>query len=185
MSIEEAVSQLQRQVRELKAEADCRRVLARYMFVCDVPYPLYEKTLDERLAEIGACFTEDAIWEGVGGAHANQFGRKVGRQAIVDHMRNFYGEVQATMVYNTHYVSMGQLYYSDDGVEGIWPQIQPWIYEDGSSLLRSSRVRVNFRETDDGWKMSHYRTESLFIADLPANWPKSRIERAHLMKSDS
>lgn len=185
MALEETVQQLQQQVKELRAEAGSQRVLSEYMYLCDTPFPLYEQSLEERVAAIGDCFTEDAIWEGVGGAHATQFGRMVGKAAIADHMRRFYGTNHANQTFNTHYVCVGQVWATADGAEGIWPQFQPWIYSDGTSLIRSSRVRVTFRETPDGWKISHYRTENLFIADLPSNWTKSQIEKAHLVKPGS
>lgn len=182
MSLEQAVETLQREVRALRAEAEARRVVAQYMYLCDSPYPVFGGTVEERARAISEQFAEDAIWEGVGGAHANQFGRKVGRQAVYEHMLNFYGNVHKDQVFNTHYVCIGQVWSTADGVEGIWPQFQPWIYADGTSLLRSSRVHVKFRETAEGMKIAHYRTENLFIADMLSNWTKSQIEAAHLME---
>lgn len=182
MSLEQTVEALRREVRALRAEAEARRVLMEYMYLCDTPYPIFGGELEDRVTAVASVFTEDAIWEGVGGAHGQQFGQNVGRQAIADHMRRFYGGNHATQIFNTHYVSSGQVWVTENGAEGIWPQFQPWIYADGKSLIRSSRVHVKFRETADGWKICHYRTENLFIGDLPDNWTNTLIKEAVLMK---
>jgi ketosteroid isomerase-like protein len=182
MPAEKTNEELWEVISELLAEAGARRVIARYMFLCDVPYPVHGGTLEDRIEAIGDCFTEDAVWEGVGGAHAATFGRMEGREAIKGHMRRFYAEVNVTQNFNTHYVCLGQVWATEDGAEGIWPQFQPWIYEDGTSLIRSSRVRVRFREVGGEWKISHYCTENLFIADLPNNWTKSQIDKVLLTR---
>jgi hypothetical protein len=67
-----------------------------------------------------------------------------------------------------------------DDAEGTWVQFQPWVFDDGTSMLRSSRLHVRFRGTEKGWRIAHYRTENLFIADLPDGWAKSMISGAEL-----
>jgi hypothetical protein len=63
-------------------------------------------------------------------------------------------------------------------------QFQPWIFDDGTSVLRSSRLRVRFRETVQGWRIAHYRTENLFVADLPLAWTTSLITNPVLLQMD-
>ena len=60
-------------------------------------------------------------------------------------------------------------------------QFQPWIYDDGSSLIRSSRLHVKFRKTAAGWRIANYRTENLFIGKLPDNWAQTLIQTSVLM----
>ncbi|MCC6828031.1 MAG: nuclear transport factor 2 family protein [Novosphingobium sp.] len=178
-----AVAQLRQDVAALKAEAAARRVLGRYMFLCDSPLPEGEMSAEERAVMIGDLFTEDAIWEGVGGAHGAQFGRHNGPAEIAAHMGRFYAARDPRQVFNTHYVCSEQVQATAEGAEGQWVQFQPWIHDDGTSILRSSRLHVFFRETPMGWKIARYRTENLFIADLPNDWTKSLIAQSVLMTS--
>jgi hypothetical protein len=166
----------------LRAEASARRLLGRYMFLCDAPLPQYGMSESQRAEAIAELFDEDAIWEGVGGAHGAQFGRKVGPEAIAEHMSAFFGVENPRLVFNTHYLSTECLVATPTTAEGTWVQFQPWIYEDGTSLLRSSRLHVQFRDTESGWRIAHYRTESLFIADLPDAWTKSLIGESVLLQ---
>lgn len=181
MDLVEAVEELRLEVAKLKAEAEARRVLGRYMFLCDVPNPEFGMSDAERCEAIGALFTEDAIWEGVGGTHGAQFGQHRGPAEIAAHMTRFYS-AEPKQMFNTHYVTTGQVVATDDGkgAEGRWVQMQPWINEKGESIIRSSRLQVRFRETEQGWKMCRYRTESLFIGDLPTNWTRSQIKDSFL-----
>lgn len=176
------VAQLTRRVDRLEAEAAARRVLGRYMFLCDTPNPAGTMTAEERGNAIGALFTEDGIWEGVGGTHGAQFGRHVGPAGVAAHMTRFYAAQDPRQIFNTHYVCSEQLTSDDDGgVTGLWVQFQPWINDRNEALLRSSRLRVSFRAENGVWKIAHYRTENIFIADLPGNWLRSLIETSVLL----
>ena len=173
------------EVAVLRAESAARKLLGRYMFLCDAPLPEYRMSDTRRADAVGALFAEDAIWEGVGGAHGAQFGRKVGPAAIAEHMSAFFGVGNPRLVFNTHYLSTECLVATATTAEGTWVQFQPWIYEDGTSLLRSSRLHVQFRDTESGWRIAHYRTESLFIADLPEGWTRSLISQSVLLPQSS
>ncbi len=179
--LRDMIAELRRDVETLKAEAEARRLLGRYMFLCDVPNPEYGMQPEKRAAAIGGLFAEDGIWEGVGGTHGAQFGRHVGPAGVAAHMGRFYAATDPRQVFNTHYVCTEQVRATPEGAEGRWVQFQPWIDDRGESVIRSSRLHVKFRKTDKGWKIARYRTENLFIGDLPANWTKSRIEEAVLM----
>jgi hypothetical protein len=175
------VERLAAEVAALRAESAARRLLGRYMFLCDSPLPEPGMTDAERTRAIGALFTEDAIWEGVGGTHGAQFGRHVGPAAIAAHMTRFYGARDPRQIFNTHYLCSEQLVATPDEAEGRWVQFQPWIYDDGTSVIRSSRLLVRFRDTENGWRIAHYRTENLFVADLPRSWPATLIEESALI----
>ena len=177
------VEQLAEEVRQLRAESEARRLLGRYMFLCDSPLPEPGPTQEERAREIGKLFTADAVWEGVGGTHGAQFGRHIGPDAIATHMTGFYTASNPRQIFNTHYLCSEQLWATADGAEGQWVQFQPWIYDDGTSLLRSSRLHVRFRPTDDGWRIARYRTENLFVAPLPDGWWASHLHESTLMSS--
>jgi hypothetical protein len=173
------------EVGALRAEASARRLLGRYMFLCDAPLPEYRMPESQRAHAVAELFDQDAIWEGVGGAHGAQFGRKVGPAAIAEHMTAFFAVQNPRLVFNTHYLSTESLVATSTMAQGTWVQFQPWIYEDGTSVLRSSRLHVQFRDTEHGWRITHYRTENLFIADLPDGWTKSLIAESVLLRQPS
>jgi hypothetical protein len=173
------------EVAVLRAEASARRLLGRYMFLCDAPLPEYRMSESQRGQAIAELFDQDAVWEGVGGKHGAQFGRKVGPAAIAEHMTAFFAVQNPRLVFNTHYLSTESLAATSNTAQGTWVQFQPWIYDDGTSLLRSSRLHVQFRDTQLGWRISHYRTESLFVADLPDGWTRSLIAESVLLSQPS
>lgn len=175
------VAELVREVAALRAEAEARRLLARYMFLCDSPLPEPGMDDEQRARAIGELFTDDAVWEGVGATQNQAFGKHLGGDAVAAHMLRFYTAENPKQVFNTHYLTAEQLRATPDGAEGNWVQFQPWMYDDGTSQLRSSRLHVRFRPTDAGWRICGYRTENLFVAPLPDHWWGTRIEQSVLM----
>lgn len=173
------LSDIKRRLSVLEAEADIRRLMARYMWLCDTPLPEYPGDLNalERIDLIVQHFTEDAVWEGVGAFYDNQFGYSKGREQLIEHFEGFFitkSDTQnpsAQLLLNAHYLTTEQIRVNEDGVtaEGNWIHMQPWLFSDGSALLRSSRLHNAFAIEDGVWKISRYRTENVFVATLP-NW---------------
>lgn len=171
---------LQAEVALLRAEAEIRRLVGRYMFLCDAPLAEPGMSDDARGAAIAALYTEDGVWEGVGAAHGTQFGRMVGRAEIAAFFANFYRRAPR-QVFNTHYLCSEQIFPGEDAAEGRWVQFQPWVFENGEAMLRSSRLQIRFLRTAEGWRIGRYRTENLFVAPLAASWPSSLIEQSTLL----
>jgi hypothetical protein len=173
------VADLKRRLSVLEAEADIRRLMARYMWLCDTPLPEFPGDLGalERIDLIVEHFTEDAVWEGVGAFYDNQFGYSKGREQLIEHFEGFFitkSDTQnpsAQLLLNAHYLTTEQIRVNEDGVtaEGNWIHMQPWLFSDGSALLRSSRLHNAFAIEDGVWKIARYRTENVFVATLP-NW---------------
>jgi ketosteroid isomerase-like protein len=175
---------LKAEVDVLRAEADIRRVQARYMFLCDTPCPEYGVEDDEeRVERIVELYTEDAVWEGVGSYYDNQFGRMVGKAALRAHFRKFWGEKRdPALLLNVHYLTSEQIHVRGDEADGQWVHCQPWIFGDGSSLLRSSRLNNLFRRVDGAWKVARTRTENVFVASLTPGWAESIPQTSVLMR---
>jgi ketosteroid isomerase-like protein len=175
---------LQKQVEVLRAEADIRRLQGRYMFLCDTPCPEAGAEDDaERINRIIDLYTEDAIWEGVGAYYDNQFGRSVGKAAIRKHFEGFWGTKRdPALLLNVHYLTSEQIRVHGEEANGQWVHCQPWIFSDGSSLLRSSRLNNGFRKVDGVWKVSRTRTENVFVAPLTPGWANSIPDRSVLMR---
>ena len=176
-----AIKVLQEEVRALRAESDIRRLVARYMFLCDVPLPEANSTDSDRFREIVGLYTDDAVWEGAGSYYENQFGRSVGRAEITKHFERFFAPQDPAMILNCHFLTSEQIHVTGDTATGQWVHFQPWIFKDGSSVLRSSRLNNAFRCVDGVWKMSRYRTENVFIAPLPSGWATNIPEVSRVM----
>lgn len=172
MTLEATIAELARRVEVLEAEAEIRRVQARYMFLCDTPCPEFGVRDDtHRIEKIMDLYAEDAVWEGVGEYYDNQFGRAVGAAAIRRHFEKFWGEKQdPALLLNAHYLTSEQIAVDGEEATGLWIHMQPWLFADGTALLRSSRLNNAFRKTGGTWKITRTRTENVFVAPLPAGW---------------
>lgn len=177
------ISRLVRRIEVLEAEADIRRIQARYMFLCDTPCPEYGIENDlQRIDAILDLYTEDAVWEGVGQYYDNQFGRRVGKDELRAHFNEFWGEKQdPALLLNVHYLTSEQIHVADSGVEadGQWIHFQPWLFSDGKSLVRGSRLNNAFRKENGVWRITRTRTENVAIVDLPnsfaSNYPSTSV----------
>jgi len=171
-------------IETLEAEAEIRRVQARYMFLCDTPCPEAGVENDtQRIECILDLYTEDAIWEGVGAYYDDQFGLRVGKPALREHFEAFWGQKRdPALLLNVHYLTSEQIHVRGNEADGQWVHCQPWIFSDGSSLLRSSRLNNLFRKVDGVWKVSRTRTENVFVAPLSAGWANNVPDRSVLMR---
>jgi ketosteroid isomerase-like protein len=104
----------------------------------------------ERIEKILELYAEDAIWEGVG-SYEGQFGQAVGKDAIRKHFQAFWGQKKdPELLLNVHYLTSEQIHVNAEctHADGQWVHCQPWIFGDGSSLLRSSRLNNLFKKVD-------------------------------------
>ncbi|MGH8357993.1 MAG: nuclear transport factor 2 family protein, partial [Pseudomonas sp.] len=67
---------LLQRVETLEGESQVRRLMARYMDLCDVPRAA------TNVRELAELFTVDAVWEGIGTSTAQTFGQHRGRDAV-------------------------------------------------------------------------------------------------------
>ncbi|HEY5853108.1 MAG TPA: nuclear transport factor 2 family protein [Aldersonia sp.] len=182
--MDDTVAALVRRIEVLEAEAEIRRIQARYMFLCDTPCPEYGMRDDaHRIELILDLYAEDAVWEGVGEYYTGQFGRAEGRDAIRAHFENFWGAKQdPELVLNAHYLTSEQIHVHGDEADGQWIHMQPWLFSDGTALLRSSRLNNAFRRIDGAWKITRTRTENVFVAPLPSKFAESYPSTSVLLK---
>ena len=170
----EELEALRRRVAALDAEAEIRRLQARYMFLCDTPCPEAGAPDDARRIDLVMdLYADDAVWEGVGEQYDGQFGRAVGKAAVRSHFERFWSPDRSpALVLNAHYLTSEQIHVDRDGdrAEGQWIHLQPWLYADGTALLRSSRLNNAFRRDEGRWLITRTRTENVFVAPLPAGF---------------
>ncbi|WP_327347000.1 nuclear transport factor 2 family protein [Streptomyces europaeiscabiei] len=183
-SADTTLAALVRRVEVLEAEAEIRRLQARYMFLCDTPCPEFGVPDDTRRIDlIMELYADDAVWEGVGEYYDNQFGRAEGAAAIRTHFEGFWGRKQdPVLLLNAHYLTSEQIHVEGDEATGQWIHLQPWIFSDGRSLLRSSRLNNAFRRIGGVWKITRTRTENVFIAPLPTHFAESFPSASVLMR---
>lgn len=180
----DGVAGLRERLAKLEAEADIRRLQARYMFLCDTPIPEPQITDNaERIERILDLYTEDAVWEGVGEYYENQFGRAEGKDAIRRHFESFWGTRQdPALLLNAHYLTSEQIHVDGSIATGQWIHMQPWIFADGTALLRSSRLNNAFREEGGRWLLTRTRTENVFVASLRNNFADAFPSSSVLME---
>ncbi|GGF11595.1 nuclear transport factor 2 family protein [Williamsia phyllosphaerae] len=181
----DTIADLTTRIETLEAEADIRRIQARYMFLCDTPCPEFGITNDkDRIDAILALYTEDAVWEGVGTHYEGQFGRADGKAAISAHFQRFWGEKRdPALVLNAHYLTSEQIHVQGNRASGQWIHMQPWLFADGTALLRSSRLNNTFTRIDGHWLIARTRTENVFTAPLPDGFTENFESASTLMRS--
>ncbi|MFD4507355.1 nuclear transport factor 2 family protein [Streptomyces sp. NPDC058457] len=132
--------------------------LTRYLALCDVPA--------REQGDLGDLFTEDAVWEGGGGAYAEKFGRTEGRAAIVS-MLSGYLPPRPHFRTNVHLLFPGTVDDDGDTAHGSWLMQQLSRYESGDAEMTVARLDVTFRLAGDRPRISVFRTERLFTTPLP------------------
>ena len=76
-------SQDAQRLQQLEDQQDARVCISNYMRLCD------QLETPATVRAIGALFTTDACWEGVGEPYATRLGRHVGRNAIENMMAGY------------------------------------------------------------------------------------------------
>jgi hypothetical protein len=141
----------------LEAEHAVRRVMTRYMRLCDQPdngFPI---------SELGILFTKDAIWEGGGSTYGAAFGQHKGRNAIVAFIES-YRQPNPHFAMNTHFLTSENIEANGNAAEGRWIMLQLSTYTDGRSSILGARIRARFAIEDSEWRIAHFQTENLFNA---------------------
>lgn len=142
---------------QLQAEADIRRLAARYMALCDAP------PADTPGRSFDELFTADLIWEGVGKAAA-EFGRVEGRDRLLAWFDTLRDPPRYSL--NAHFLTSEQIVVDGDGrtATGGWLMLQLALRTDGTGEVRMARLALRFRR-EDAWRIAHFQTGSLFRMD--------------------
>jgi hypothetical protein len=155
VTADETLSPLLARLDHLEAEREIRRVMMRYMELCD--------HLDAAtpMDELGSLFASDAVWAGKGARYEAALGGHHGRDAIVA-MLDKYRRPQPHFVMNAHFLSSETILVVGERGAGSWMMLQTSTYADGRSDLRSARLEVEFSLEDGRWRISRFETENLF-----------------------
>jgi hypothetical protein len=145
----------------LEGESQVRRLMARYMDLCDVPRALTQ------VRELAELFSEDAIWEVVGSQTAQTFGQHQGREAIAAFVVGYLPPSEHFRL-NLHYLTSESIVVDGSTARGQWIMQQICTYADGRSELFGTRLNIDFRCVDGAWLIAHFRTQRLFNTGLGA-----------------
>lgn len=154
MSSVEVPRALLERLAALEAESAIRRLMARYMELCD---QLDENTSVEA---IGALFTEDAVWEGRGARYRGSFGRHAGRAAIEQMFASYCGS-PAHFTLNAHFLTSDSIRTSGETAHGSWMMLQTSSFQTGSHLT-AARLEVDFRRVGETWRIARFTTRNIF-----------------------
>lgn len=152
---------LARRLALLEAEGDVRRLTARYFRLCDELGPLTQRD------ELRGLFTPDAVWEGQG-RYRQAFGLHEGADAIADMLIGYADPPH--FVLNGHYLSSEAIEIFQGGrAAGRWMMLQVSTYRDGRSDFRSAALTLEFKQSEDGWRIARFVTRHIFSRDI-APW---------------
>ena len=143
----------------LEGESAVRRLMARYMDLCDVPRAPVEAR------DLAPLFTEDAIWEGLGTQTAQTFGQHRGREAIAAFVGGYLPPSDHFQL-NLHYLTSESIVVDGEGAQGRWIMQQISTYADGRHELFGTRLNIDFRCVDGTWLIAHFRTQRLLNLEL-------------------
>ena len=145
----------------LEGESRVRRLMARYMDLCDVPRAA---TSASQLAQL---FSTDAVWEGVGSQTAQTFGQHRGRDAVAAFVAGYLPPSEYFRL-NLHYLTSESIVVDGSMAQGQWIMQQICTYADRRSELFGTRLNIDFRCVDGVWLIAHFRTQRLFNTELGA-----------------
>jgi SnoaL-like domain len=156
------VSEIERRLARLEAEADIRRLAARYMRLCDEPEP------DEAGADFAEVFTEDAIWEGLGAKAGQEFKRVEGRNKLINWFATLRVPGHYLHKFNVHFLTSESILVDNDcsGAEGRWIMFQTTLLATGQAELRMARIVIRFRVEHGVWRIAHFTTRSLLKTEM-------------------
>ncbi|EOU9589891.1 nuclear transport factor 2 family protein [Klebsiella aerogenes] len=155
---------------KLEAVVQIRNAISQYMHLCD------DLTHPDTARQIGALFSETAIWEGIGELYQHKLGRHCGRAAIVG-MMNAYISEPSHFAINVHYLTAEHIRVDENNrAVGRWKMLQASTFRRGGSHLNSAELVIEFIKQDQQWLIHHFITRNLFsrpvddwhsLADLP------------------
>ncbi|MGU3523142.1 nuclear transport factor 2 family protein [Enterobacteriaceae bacterium C23F] len=143
-------------LQQLEACQAARVCISDYMRLCD--------SLDsaETVQAIGALFTTDACWEGLGEPYAARLGQHRGREAIVRMMAGYVRQ-PAHFAMNAHFLCSEALWHEANGeLKGRWLMLQTSAFNAGGAHLNAAEINVAFAFEAGRMAMRHFTTRNLF-----------------------
>jgi len=168
MTTESEIAGLKRRLEALEAEGEIRKVVARYMEICD--------HLDENapMDELGELFAKDAVWQGKKPKYAKDFGRHEGRDAIVKFLDTYRAPLPH-FTSNVHFLTTEQITVKGQSAKGEWVMLQTPTFHEGSSYMLAARLYMDFIHEEGRWRISQFATENLFSKPIEGVWQEDTV----------
>jgi hypothetical protein len=163
---ENNVELLLKRIEALEAEGKIRRLVARYMEICDALGP------DTPLVELAELFTTDAVWEGGGKAYEKAFGGHEGRDEIAAFLQG-YCVPQAHFKSNVHFLTTEVIEVTGDWAKGSWVMLQTPTFATDESFALAARLSLQFAIEDGHWRIARFKTTNLFGRPIAGAWQSS------------
>ncbi len=161
---------LARRVARLEAENEISRILYHYVWLADEV---------KDASRIARCFTEDAVWEGVGDFDEYL---SVGR----DEIQALFQDVPNQLPFTAHWVTNELITLADDGehAHGQWHILEAANLRDNcAQVWMVAWYENDFQLVDGEWLISHLRLVHTFVAPYEDGWLKTRyVSPVTLMK---
>lgn len=143
-------------LQQLEDSQAARVCISDYMRLCD------QLDSPETVQAIGALFTADACWEGLGEPYASRLGKHQGREAIITLMASYVRQ-PAHFAMNAHFLCSEALSHTHDGeLRGRWLMLQTSAFTAGGAHLNAAEICVTFARDANGMAMRHFTTRNLF-----------------------
>lgn len=151
MNLQDAV-----RLQQLEDQQAVRVCISDYMRLCDdLNYP-------ENAQAIGALFTADACWEGVGQPYAARLGVHQGRAAIVTMMQRYVRQ-PAHFAMNAHFLCSEAISHEQSGrLRGRWLMLQTSAFNAGGAHLNAAEIIAWFVRKGAAMQIAHFTTRNLF-----------------------
>ena len=143
-------------LQQLEDSQAARVCISDYMRLCD------QLDSPETVQAIGALFTADACWEGLGEPYASRLGKHQGREAIITLMASYVRQ-PAHFAMNAHFLCSEALSHTPDGeLRGRWLMLQTSAFSAGGAHLNAAEICITFARDANGMAMRHFTTRNLF-----------------------
>ncbi|MGE0666138.1 MAG: nuclear transport factor 2 family protein [Sphingomonadales bacterium] len=143
----------------LEAEADIRRLMARYMALCDEP------ATREPGPDFADLFTADLVWESASG----EFPPIEGRDTLLAWFATMRRPGAFHHALNIHFLTSESVTVDGGEGTGAWLLLQPAVMREGAGELRMARLRIGFRQEGGAWRIARFVSECLLKLDAPAD----------------
>lgn len=161
--LSERIAALEARVARVEAHAEILALKSRYGALADARYsrkgPRPQAEIDAVADQLGALFTDDAVWEG-GGA----LGRCEGRAAIRERFR------EPTLQYAWHFFVKPEIRVDGDRATGTWDVLALITTREGRAMWMIGVEHDEYARVGGRWLHTRMQLESQLMAPHDRGW---------------
>jgi len=156
---------LERRVMAVEDTLAIERLKSRYAQLVDERYtkgaPVPEAQLTEIARELGALFTEDAVWDA-----GKALGVARGRAAIVERLS------RPTLLFSWHFFLKPHIEVTGDRAVARWDLLSPCTTRDGKPHWMAGYEDDEYRKVEGEWLHQSMKLSVAFLAPHETGWQK-------------